>query len=205
MENKREELTGELLFPSILLTNDFILSKGGKEIKLLSSNIDDWKITFVDTGLKSNIGQRLRRVEDYVKGEEYFLANYADGLTDMPLHTQIDWFKSTKKTACFLCTKPSQTFHAVSFDERMFIKNIQFVKDTDLWVNAGFFVFKHDIFRYIKDDEDLVAEPFKRLIGEGNLLGYKYDRFWAMDTFKEQQELTDIYVQGNAPWELWKK
>ena len=77
-------------------------------------------------------------------------------------------------------------------------------EDPGLLVNSGFFVFRQEIFDYIRDGEDLVTDPFSRLIAENRLMGYRYDHFWCMDTFKEQQELTDLWARGQAPWELWK-
>jgi glucose-1-phosphate cytidylyltransferase len=188
------------------LSNDFTLSNGGKDLKLKQSDITEWKITFVDTGLRSNIGQRLKAVEPYLEGEEMFLANYADGLTDLPLPDIIDFFRKSGKIGCFICVKPSQTFHIVSLGAENQIKRIQYVRDADIIINGGYYVFKKDIFRYIGDGEELVVEPFNKLIREKQLIGYKYDSFWyCMDTFKEQQELNDMFDRGEAPWEVWKK
>jgi glucose-1-phosphate cytidylyltransferase len=171
----------------------------------MESDIADWNITLADTGLKSNIGQRLKAVEKYVGDDEYFLANYADGLTDLPLPAMVDYFMKSGKIGSFICAKPSQSFHVVTLKEGNLVAKLQNVRDTELIINAGYFVFKKEIFNYIKDGEELVFEPFQRLIAEDQLLGYKYDQFWCMDTFKEQQELNDIYERGNAPWEVWKK
>lgn len=188
------------------ISNDFTLSNGGKELCLKRSDIADWKITFVDTGLRSNIGQRLKAVEAYLKGEEMFLANYADGLTDLPLPDMIDYFRKSEKIGCFICVKPSQSFHVVSLRDGNLIEKIQYVRDTDFIINGGYFVFRNEIFQYMKEGEELVVQPFQRLIKENQLIGYKYDKFWyCMDTFKEQQELNDMFERGKAPWEVWKK
>ena len=185
------------------LSNDFTISNG-KELKLKNSDILDWKITFVDTGLRSNIGQRLKAVENYLHDEEMFLANYADGLTNMRLPQMVDFFVKSGKIASFVCVKPSQTFHVVSLGEQELVRDIRYVKDTEILINGGYFAFRREIFQYIKNGEELVQQPFQRLIQENQLIGYRYDRFWCMDTFKEQQELSDMYHQGNAPWEVWK-
>lgn len=188
------------------LSNDFTLSNGGKDVCLRQSDISDWKINFVDTGLKSNIGERLKKVEKYLKNEKYFLANYADGLTSLPLPEMIDHFKKSKTIGCFICVKPSQTFHVVSLNGENRIEKIEYVRNTDITINGGYYVFRNEIFKYMKDGEELVVEPFHRLIKENKLIGYKYDKFWyCMDTFKEQQELNDMFDQGNAPWEVWKR
>lgn len=187
------------------VSNDFTMSNGGKEIELVSSDIHDWKITFVDTGVHSNIGQRLKLVEKHLKGEEVFLANYSDGLTDMPLPAMINYFIESGKIACFMCAPPSQTFHVVTLEDGDRVSKIQYVRDSGIRVNAGFFAFRKEIFEYINMGEELVMEPFQRLMAKGALMGYKYDRFWAMDTFKEQQELSDVFNQGKAPWEVWRR
>jgi len=187
------------------LSSDFTLSNGSKQVHLKDSDIADWSITCVDTGLKSNIGQRLKAVEKYVKEDEYFLANYADALTDMPLTDEIEYLKKSGKIACFVSVKPSQSFSVVSQTEDGYVKKIEFVRDTDFIINGGYFVFSNKLFQYIKDGEELVVEPFQRLMAEKQLLGYRYDKFWqCMDTFKEQQELNDMFERGNAPWEVWK-
>jgi len=187
------------------LSNDFTLSNGGKEVQLQQSDIADWNITFVDTGLRSNIGQRLKAVKKYLKEDEIFLANYADGLTDLYLPEMMDYFVDSQKIGCFLCVRPSQTFHVVSLRDGNLIETIKHVRDANITINGGFYVFRKEIFEYINDGEDLVVEPFRRLIEEDKLLGYPYEKFWyCMDTFKEQQELNDLFEKGNAPWEIWK-
>ena len=187
------------------VSNDFTMSNGGKDLHLEKCDIVDWKITFVDTGLKSNIGQRLKAVEKYLAGEEMFLANYTDGLTNYPLSMLVENFQKSGKVACFLCVKPSQTFHVVSFisKDAELVEDIKYVKDAGIMINGGFFVFRKEIFKYIREGEELVQEPFQRLIAGKQLVGYRYDHYWCMDTFKEQQELNDMAESGDAPWEVW--
>ena len=186
-------------------SNDFTLLEGGKTLELLNSDIQDWKITFVDTGLTSNIGQRLKAVEKYLEGEEVFLANYSDGLTDLFLPEYLDSFQKNDKIASFVCVKPSQSFHLVSMKEDGVVTEIRDVKQAGIRINGGYFVFKKEIFKYIHQGDELVCEPFERLMKMEQLIAYKYDGFWAcMDTFKEQQQLDDLYTQGKAPWEAWK-
>lgn len=202
---KGEKIKNFFLTYEQFLSGDFTMSNGNKQIHHKENDISDWSITLAETGLKSNLGQRLQKVEKYLEGEEIFLANYADGLTDLPLPEMIEWFKKRGKVASFISVKPSQSFHVVTPKEGNLVEKIQYVKDTDILINGGCFVFRKEIFQYIKDGEELVIEPFQRLIEENQLLTYRYDKFWyCMDTFKEQQELNDMYDRGNAPWELWK-
>jgi len=188
------------------VSNDFTLNKGNKNIELLNSDLDDWKITFVDTGMTSNVGQRLKRVEPYLEGEEMFLANYSDGLSDLPLNQMIDEFKRIDRVGSFLAYQPTQSFHVVDMGGNGDVKSISHIGDSGLWINAGFFVFKKEIFNYINEGEELVVEPFQRLIKEKQLHGYKYDGFWAaLDTFKDKQLFDDLYAEGKTPWKVWEK
>lgn len=189
------------------VSNDFALSEGGKKVDLVTSDIQDWKITFVDTGMHSNVGQRLKIVQRYVEGDEMFLANYSDGLSDLPLPAMIDTMRARPEAVgCFAGVTPTSTFHLVALDDCGRVQDITHVRDSGLRMNGGFFVFRNTIFDYLEDGDELVDRPFRRLLGEGRLFAYKYDGFWAcMDTFRERQMLEDMYAQGQAPWEIWKR
>jgi glucose-1-phosphate cytidylyltransferase len=187
------------------VSNDFVLSAGGKTLELSNSDISDWRITFVDTGIDANIGQRLKAAERYLGNDEVFLANYSDNLTDFHLPNLIESFYQRNKTAAFLCVRPSLSCHFVSMDSGGLVQEIKSIGDSDIRINGGYFVFKRSIFDYIKDGEELVQEPFCRLIQTQDLMAYTYDGFWkSMDTFKEKQELDDLSGKGIAPWQLWK-
>src|SRR6204780_4848586 len=97
-------------------SNDFVLSAGGRKVELFNSDIHDWRITFADTGVNTNIGQRLKAVEKYLEGEDAFLANYSDGLTDLTLPDQSENFQKSDKIASFLCVLPNLSYHVVSTD-----------------------------------------------------------------------------------------
>jgi len=188
------------------LSNDFTLSEGGAKVELARSDIHDWRITFVDTGANANIGQRLMAVRPYLEGEETFLANYADGLTDLDLTTLVDYFHEHKAVATFLSVRPRQSFHSVVLDEDGLVRKIDTIGDSGLWMNGGYFVLGSEIFEHMREGEELVLEPFRRLIACRRLCSLRYDGFWAcMDTYKEKQFLDDNYARGNTPWEVWRK
>ena len=188
------------------VSNDFVLVNGGRDVKVFNRDIEDWTITFVDTGANSNIGQRLKAIEKYLDGDEVFLANYSDNLTDFQLPDLVQAFEKKKKTAAFLCVRPSMSCHHVSIGGGGLVEEIKTLGDADIWINGGYFVFKRSIFDYIKAGEELVQEPFRRLIAEKQLMGHAYNGFWkSMDTFKEKQELDELYSKGVAPWQLWRR
>ena len=172
---------------------------------LLASDIQDWKITFADTGLNSNVGMRLKAVQHFLRDEEMFLANYSDGVSDLPLPAMIDYFRQGSALACFAGVMPTQSFHLVKVENGGLVQSIQHVREVGMRINGGFFVFRRQIFDWIRPGEELVQEPFQRLAAAGKLVAYPYDGFWAcMDTFKDKQLLEDLYSRGQVPWEVWK-
>jgi glucose-1-phosphate cytidylyltransferase len=187
------------------LSNDFVYSEGGKKLLLTNSDIHDWKITFADTGIESNIGQRLKAVQKYVGNEDVFLANYTDGLTDLHLPALLAHFEKHRAIASFLSARPNLSFHIVSAQENGLVERIEEMTRANLRINSGYFVFRKEIFDYLGEGEELVREPFQRLIREKRLAAYEYDGFFqAMDTFKDRQMLEGLVASGRAPWEFWK-
>jgi len=187
------------------ISNDFVLSRGGKKRELLSSDVVDWRITFVETGLNANIGERLKAVEHHLAGEPMFLANYADGLTDLPLPEQINDLKRRGKLASFLCVKPNLSYHFVATENGV-VTGFRDIAQAGLRVNGGFFAFRREIFDYIRLGEELVEEPFQRLLGANQLAAFEYDGFWLpMDTAKDKKRLDDLFESGNAPWQVWRQ
>jgi glucose-1-phosphate cytidylyltransferase len=156
--------------------------------------------------MNSNIGQRLAAVKPFLENEKVFLANYADGLTDFHLPTIIDEFLPTKQVATFLSVRPNTSFHFVARREDGTVAAIEDVLGANSWINGGYFVLRREIFDYIRPGEELVEEPFRRLIEEGKLRTHAYDGFWrCIDTFKDLQSLEALHAKGNAPWEVWHR
>jgi len=182
------------------------MEEGGRRVDLLASDIQDWRITFVDTGMNANIGQRLKAVAPYLEDESMFLANYSDGLSDLPLPRLVEFMcRDPKAVACFTGVAPTSSFHLVSAGDDGRVSSIKHIRESGMRINGGFFAFRREIFDFIHNGEELVQEPFQRLAAEGRLLQYSYDGFWAcMDTFKEKQLLEDMYTRGQVPWEVWK-
>lgn len=186
------------------VSNDFVLRNGGRDIELLSTDTDDWEVTFVDTGLRASVGERLAAVRPYLEGEKMFLANYSDGLTDLPLDEHIADFQASNAIASFVAVHTTQSFHVTQVSEDGTVKSIHPISDSGFWINGGYFVFRNEIFDHLRPGEDLVEAPFERLMGSEHLRAFRYRGFWrAMDTFKDKQALDDLHELGGAPWELW--
>jgi glucose-1-phosphate cytidylyltransferase len=187
------------------LSNDFVLAKGGRDVRLYHRDIDDWEITFAETGQQANIGQRLKAVEHYLDGEEMFLANYSDGLSDLNLAAYVEHFQRQNAVGSFLSVQPNQSFHLVRFGEDGRVSDIQAAGEAGVWINGGFFVFRREVFDCIGPGEELVVQPFKRLIGRGALITERHQGFWGcMDTLKDKQMFDDMAARGDTPWAVWQ-
>lgn len=187
------------------LSNDFVMAAGGQQVQLLNSDIHDWRITFVDTGLSTPIGERLRRVREHLAGEEMFMANYTDCLTDMDLNAYVSHFCASGKIASMVTVPPNVSFHYVATEGER-VMSLTDVRATELRVNGGFFILRQQFFDYLAKGEELVDAPFQRLIDHQQLLAYRHDGFWrAMDTFKDKQRLDELLANGSPPWEVWRK
>ncbi len=186
------------------MTNDFTLHTSDRHLELHTSDLDDWKITFVDTGLHSNIGQRLLRVRKYVENEPMFLANYADGLSDLALDRQIEDFRRRDSIAGLAAVRSSQSLHAVQAGDDGMVTHLGAMPDQPIWVNGGYFVMRPEIFDYVKEGEELVEEPFQRLIAQRKLATFRWDGFWqCMDTFKDKITFDRMEARGDCPWMVW--
>jgi glucose-1-phosphate cytidylyltransferase len=186
-------------------SNDFVLTKGGAHVELLGSDISDWKITFIDTGMDTSIGERLRRVRPHLEDDEVFLANYGDVLTDAPMNDIITDFLATDAAGSLLAVRPQDSFHVVAVDEDSRVTGFEPVADKSFRINGGYFVLRQDIFDYLGPGQDLVMDACVNAAKEGRMRAVQYDGFWApMDTLKERAALEEMYRHGECPWALWR-
>jgi glucose-1-phosphate cytidylyltransferase len=183
------------------LSNDFILSNGGRDVELLGSDISSWRVRFVDTGIQSTTGERLRAIGSHLGDDDYFLATYGDGLTDAPLPDMIELLRSSGKTGLFLSVRPIFNAHVIDADADGVVRSVEDIQQADVRINGGFFVFRREVLDYVQPGEELVEEPFQRLIENEELIAYRYDGFWEpMDTMKDKQRLDALAETGRAPW-----
>ena len=138
------------------MSNDFTWHDGGRRIELHNQDTQDWNVTFVDTGLHSNIGQRLGRVRPYLEGEEEFLANYADGLSNLPLPRMLEDFRAKRAIASFVSVRSPQSFHVVQSAPDGTVLSLGAVNDAQVRINGGFFALR---------SRDLRPHPGRRGVG----------------------------------------
>ena len=186
------------------LSEDFVLERGERRLLGAGSDVGDWSITFVDTGLHSNIGERLLAVKSLLADEETFLANYSDQLSDLPLDKQLEHFTQASAVASFVAVKPSQSFHTVLLDPGGQVRQIESVRRQSLLINGGFMILRREVFDFIEPGDELVEEPFSRLLQGRALVGYEHTGFWkSMDTFKDKIEFDRMHGRNHMPWKVW--
>ena len=185
-------------------SNDFVIENGARDIKLFKTDISEWRITLIDTGLNSPIGERLRRVRRFVEDEPMFLANYADVLTNAQLPDMIERFGASSAIASLLAVPPKSSHHVVDIDDSGLITQVTPMQDLRQWENGGYFVLRPEIFDYLYEGEDLVEDAIMRLVPLGRVLAYPYKGYWSpADTVKERAQLEEMYHRGTCPWMIW--
>jgi glucose-1-phosphate cytidylyltransferase len=179
--------------------SDCVISGG--DVELLGEAKQNWRVSLIDTGIWRNIGERLWAVRDHVKSEPMFLANYSDGLTDVDLDDMIARFEASGKIACFLAVRPPLTYHLADIDDDGGVREFRSSERSDIWINGGYFLMRPEIFDYMRAGEELVLNPFDRLIADNKLMAYKHEGFWrSMDTLRDWQSLEEMVERGDMPW-----
>jgi len=162
---------------------------------------EDWRITFVETGLDTNTGGRLKRVEEYLAGEETFCVTYGDGLSNVDLRALLEFHRSHGRLGTLTAVHPRSNFGVLKLDDESAITEFQEKPAIRDWINGGFFVFNRGIFDYLEANSVLEREPLERLAGERQLIAYRHNGFWkCMDTFKDYQQFSELVEQDPPPW-----
>jgi glucose-1-phosphate cytidylyltransferase len=186
------------------LSNDFALTGRNRQPQLFSTDITDWNITFIDTGLDATVGERLMRVREQVQDQEMFLANYADTLTDAPLPALISSFRRGTAAVGLLAVPPASTHHIVELGPDGRVTGISASRSRPEWENGGYFIMRPEVFDALRAGEDLVPHALNRLVAQAKVTAHRYAGFWrAVDTFKDRAEMEQLYAQGRCPWMLW--
>ncbi len=189
--------------------NDFILDFKSKKHEIIykANNYkvkhEDWKITFVDTGQETNTGGRIKKIEEYIGGDDFFVT-YGDGLSDIDLNKLLDFHKKNKKIATITCVNPPSQFGVVEINEEGIITKFEEKPLLNQWISGGFFVFNKRIFDYIRENDILEKEPFEKLAKERQAIAYKHKGFWkCMDTYKDTRVLNELWKNNKAYWKKW--
>lgn len=173
-----------------------------------NNNSENWKVTLVETGENAMTGARIKKVQDYLQGEENFCLTYGDGVSDVDISKLIDFHNANKKIATLTAVKPAGRFGVLGIDtDGKTVHDFQEKPSGDgNYVNGGFFVFSKKIFDYIPQGDDVVLEqePLKKLAKDSQLMSFRHEGFWyAMDTQRDKFHLENLWNSKQAPWKIW--
>lgn len=185
---------------------DFTLQmrpEGAYELRQEEINNEDWRITFAETGLDTNTGGRIKRVEHYVGNDEEFCVTYGDGLADVNLGALLEFHRAHGRLATLTAVNPRSSFGLLKLDAEGAVTEFQEKPQLDQWINGGFFVFNRRVFDYLSDDAVLEREPLERLARERQLIAYRHAGFWkCLDTYKDHLEFNQLWDAGRAAWKV---
>lgn len=186
------------------MSNDFTLNLRSKEERVVccEHDLEDWTITFADTGQSTMTGGRLFKAQKYLDGD-IFLATYGDGISNVNIKELIAFHKKHNKIATLTGIHPASPFGIIEAEDGV-VKSFKEKPRLEGMINGGFFVFDKRLFNYLDDNAVLEEEPLRKLAHEGQLAVYKHEDFWAcMDTFKDVERLNAMWNEGNHPWKTW--
>ncbi len=189
------------------LANDFTLemqASGAYELHNQRGTHENWRITFVDTGLETNTGGRLKQIQDYLGEDETFCATYGDGLANVDLQALLDYHESHGKLATLTAVNPRSQFGLLQLDDDNAVLEFQEKPVLREWINGGFFVFNRGVLAYLQDDSILEREPFEQLARDRQIMAYQHRGFWkCLDTYKDHLEFNQLWDAGQAEWKRW--
>ena len=169
------------------------------------SEVDDWKVHLMDTGLKTSTGGRVKRLQPWLE-DGTFMLTYGDGVSDVDMNQLLAFHRKHGKIATLTAVRPPARFGALNFDGDMVTEFMEKPQIGEGWINGGFMCLEPRIFGYMKDDEDsLEADVLTRLARDRELVAYRHDRFWqSMDTLRDVRLLESLWQSGRAPWRNWE-
>ena len=189
------------------LDHDFTLelsASGEPQLHQPERRRDDWRITFVDTGLETNTGGRIKRIQNYIGADETFCVTYGDGLANIDLPALLAFHQTHGKLATLTAVHPHSNFGLLKLDEESQVIEFEEKPLLKEWINGGFFVFNRRVFDYLADDSVLEREPLSRLAQEGQLIAYQHTGFWkCLDTYKDNVEFNQFWDAEQAAWKIW--
>jgi len=193
-------------FANYFLHNaDISIDLSTNKVEILNSYTEDWKVTLVDTGLNTQTGGRIKRLQKFI-GDKTFMLTYGDGVSNVNINNLLQFHKTHGKYATLTAVTPTGRFGNLEIGNNNNVKKfIEKPPGDGFWVNGGFFIFEPQIFNYIESDESILEKDvLTKLAKENQLMAYKYSGFWkCMDTLRDKRELEELWNSGNAPWKVW--
>jgi len=185
----------------------FDYCEGKCNVTIHKSHTESWKVTVVDTGLNTMTGGRIKRIQEYVGNEPFFMT-YGDGVCDVDINELLAYHQSHGKIATLTAVKLKQDKGILCIGGDNAVKSFREKNIVDgAPINAGYMVLEPDVFDYISGDSTIFErEPLEKLATDGELMSYVHEGYWqCMDNMREKEILEKLHSEGRAPWERWSK
>ena len=188
-----------------LMSRSLTIDLANGSIDMHESGCEDWKVHLIDTGIETNTGGRVRRLEPWLK-DETFMLTYGDGVSDVNIQDLLKFHHAHGRIATVTAVRPPARFGGLIFEDDLVTTFVEKPQIGEGWINGGFMVFEPAIFDYFKSDDDsLEADALERLASDRQLAAYRHDRFWqCMDTLRDKRLLESLWQQNRAPWKVWE-
>jgi len=186
--------------------SDITFDMKSNEMNVHNETAEPWKVTLVDTGNSTMTGGRLKRIEEYIKDDEFFCFTYGDGLSSVNVNELIKFHRKHQKKATLTSVIPTSRFGVIKTDNKNSV--VEFVEKPENQlerINGGFFVLSPKVLGLIKSDDTIWEKnPLEELANQGELMSFEHNGFWKpMDTLRDKIALEELWDSGDAPWKLW--
>jgi glucose-1-phosphate cytidylyltransferase len=190
-----------------LHNSDVTFDLGNNAVDIHSSNVEDWKVSLVDTGEYTMTGGRIKKIAEWIKDEDFFCMTYGDGLCNVNIGETISFHLSHGRAATLLSTIPPARFGSIRAERDRVTSFEEKPIGDGSYINGGFFVLSPSVLSYIKDDDTIWEDvPLSLLAEEGELMAFQHHGFWQpMDTLRDKLQLEELWNSGEAPWAIWKQ
>jgi glucose-1-phosphate cytidylyltransferase len=201
----RGEVIKEYFRNFYALNNDLTVDLATGATTIHGGNQPRWKVHLVDTGLATQTGGRLKRLEPWLGSDETFMMTYGDGVANVEIQSLFRFHQAHGKLATVTTVRPPARFGGIVFDGERVSRFDEKPQTGEGWINGGFFVLNRGVTRYITGDETLwERDPMEGLAADGELMAYRHEGFFQpMDTLRERKLLEDLWAGGAAPWKVW--
>ena len=187
------------------INNDIAIDLSSGDTIIHDGKQTNWTVHLVDTGLDTQTGGRLKRVQPWLRDDDCFMFTYGDGVADIDLNALLDFHKSNGKLATVTTVKSPARFGRIKFSGDTVSNFFEKPREAEGWINGGFFVLNSDVFDYIDGDETIWERDLvQQLVNDKAMSGYRHYGFWScMDTLREKNILEELWNSGDAPWKVW--
>ncbi|HEX6584255.1 MAG TPA: glucose-1-phosphate cytidylyltransferase [Thermoleophilaceae bacterium] len=188
------------------LADDFTLDVRGSEVRRHGRETEDWMLSLVDTGLRTQTGGRVKKLRDHL-GDGTFMLTWGDGVSNLDISELLEFHRSHGRLATMTAVRPPARFGHIELDGERVSEFSEKPQASEGWINGAFFVLEPRVIDYIDGDmTHFEREPLERLAADGELMAYRHEDFWqCMDTIRDRKLLEELWESGDPPWRVWKR